>query len=385
MSDTSSRAGTIGAGRTVVVVGGGYGGAAVAKALDEGADVVLVEPKDAFVHAAGALRALVRPDWADNIFFPYDKLLKRGRVVRERAVSVDTSGVTLASGERLDADHVVLASGSGYPFPAKMDTDVTTEALDRIRAAHKELAGAERVLIVGAGPVGLELAGEVKAVWPRKHVVVIDPAERLMPGFAPEMRDDLRRQLDALGVELLLGTALAQEPPTVPGRAAAFTVATAGEAVGTAGGELSADIWFRCHGVSVSGDYLGEELAGARTPQGHLRVTETLNLSVDGRVQPHIYALGDLAALAESKMAGHAMRHAEVVSANILARIRGEEPASVYRPSPIPSILLPLGPSGGVGQVPTPEGPSVLAAEAVSRYKGADLLTGRFVELFNTA
>lgn len=390
MSDTSGGGEAFGTGRTVVVVGGGYGGAAVAKALDEEADVVLVEPKDAFVHAAGALRALVRPDWAGNIFFPYDRLLKRGRVVRRRAVSVDTGGVTLASGERLDADHIVLASGSDYPFPAKMDTDVTAEALERIRAAHKELAGAERVLIVGAGPVGLELAGEVKHVWPKKHVTVVDPAERLMPRFEPRMREDLRRQLDALGVELLLGTALAEEPSSAPGRAEAFTVATPG----APGGELSADIWFRCHGVSVTGDYLDEELAGARTPQGHVRVSDTLNVEVvtadgtgrtHGRVLPHIYALGDLTALAEPKMAGHARRHAEVVAANILARIRGEEPASVYRPSPIPSILLPLGPSGGVGQVPTPEGPSVLAAEAVARSKGADLYIGRFVELFDSA
>ncbi|WP_405794799.1 NAD(P)/FAD-dependent oxidoreductase [Streptomyces sp. NBC_01506] len=381
MTDTDSRA--VDARRTVVVVGGGYGGSAVAKALDEGADdgvdVVLVEPKDAFVHAAGALRALVRPDWAGNIFYPYDKLLKHGRVVRERAVSVDTGGVTLASGGRVAADYVVLASGSDYPFPAKMDTDVAAEALDRIRAAHKELAGAERVLIVGAGPVGLELAGEVKHVWPKKRVTVVDPAERLMPAFTREMREDLRRQLDALGVELLLGTALAREPASAPGRAGAFSVATVGA------GELSADIWFRCHGVRVSGDYLGEELAPARTPQGHVRVTDRLNVDAHGHVHPHIYALGDLAALDESKMAGYAMRHAEVVAANILAQIRGEEPASVYRPSPVPSILLPLGPGGGVGQVPTPEGPSVLAAEAVSRYKGADLYAGRFAALFNTA
>lgn len=386
--------GTNGARPTVVVVGGGYGGSAVAKALDEGTDVVLVEPKDAFVHAAGSLRALVRPDWAGNIFFPYDKLLKRGRVVRERAVSVDTGGVTLASGARVDADYLVLASGSDYPFPAKMDTDVTAEALERIRAAHKELAGAERVLIAGAGPVGLELAGEIKAVWPRKHVTVVDPGERLMPAFAPEMRDDLRRQLDALGVELRLGTALVREPSVAPGRAGAFTVPTVGS------GELSADIWFRCHGVSVSGGHLGAELATARTPQGLVRVTDTLNVDTrgdggarggdtrgdaQGRVHRHIYALGDLAALAESKMAGHAVRHAAVVAANILAQVRGEEPASVYRPSPIPSILLPLGPRGGVGQVPSPDGPSVLAAEVVAQYKGADLGIGRFVELFDTA
>ncbi|MFF5085956.1 FAD-dependent oxidoreductase [Streptomyces niveus] len=375
--------GTNGARPTVVVVGGGYGGSAVAKALDEETDVVLVEPKDAFVHAAGSLRALVRPDWAGNIFFPYDRLLKRGTIVRERAVSVDTGGANLASGARVDADYVVLASGSDYPFPAKMDTDVAAEALERIRAAHKELAGAERVLIVGAGPVGLELAGEIKAVWPGKHVSVVDPAERLMPAFAPEMREELRRQLDALGVELRLGTALAREPSAAPGRARAFTVPT------VASGELAADIWFRCHGVSVGGGHLGAELAAARTPQGLVRVTDTLNVDArggggQGRVHRHVYALGDLAALAESKMAAHAVRHAAVVAANILAQVRGEEPASVYRPSPTPSILLPLGPHGGVGQMPSPDGPSVLTAETVSRYKGADLGTGRFVELFGT-
>ena len=41
---------------TVVVVGGGYGGVPTAKALDEIADVVLVEPRDAFVHNVRAAR-----------------------------------------------------------------------------------------------------------------------------------------------------------------------------------------------------------------------------------------------------------------------------------------------------------------------------------------
>ncbi|WP_255285679.1 FAD-dependent oxidoreductase, partial [Streptomyces niveus] len=96
--------------------------------------------------------------------------------------------------------------------------------LDLARQLQPDGPGAERVLIVGAGPVGLELAGEIKAVWPGKHVSVVDPAERLMPAFAPEMREELRRQLDALGVELRLGTALAREPSAAPGRARAFTV-----------------------------------------------------------------------------------------------------------------------------------------------------------------
>lgn len=358
-------------GRKVAIVGGGYAGASVAKALDQGADVVLIEPKNAFVQNAVSMRALVQPQWADNLFFPYDRLLQRGKVISERAVSVDSGGVVLASGERVDADYVVLATGSGYPFPFKFDTDESSSAREKLLAIHADLAGAGRVLIAGAGPVGLELSGEIKAVWPDKHVTVVDPSPELLPGFERELREELRRQLDALGVELRLGTTLNAQPLTEPGVAGSFTVPSSG-------GGIAADIWFRAFGVRVDTGYLGDDLVTVRTPKGHIRVTEKLN--VDGHA--HIYAIGDIADVAEAKMAGNAMQHAEVVAQNILAQLGGDEPTAVYRPAPIPFVLLPLGPEGGVGQLPSPDGPIMLSAQAVSEYKGADLFTGRFAELF---
>jgi NADH dehydrogenase FAD-containing subunit len=336
--------------RTVAVIGGGYGGSAVAKALDSEADVVLIDPRDAFVNSAGSLRALAQPDWAGNMFFPFDTLLTRGTVIRDRVVSVDPGGVTLASGQRVEADYLVLASGSSYAYPAKPNADSTGEALDDLRQTHKELADAERVLIVGAGPVGLELAGEIKEIWPHKHVTIVDPAEQL-------------------------GTGLTAPPPTEPGQAETFTVTTTG------GEKITADIWFRAHGVHVNSDYLADDRLTTRTPQGQVHVTETLN--VHGH--DHVYAIGDITDVAEAKMAGYAKRHAEVVAQNITAQLRGEQPTAIYRPSPDPMILLPLGPHGGVGQMPTPDGPTVVPATTVAEYKGADLFTGRFADLFGTA
>jgi NADH dehydrogenase FAD-containing subunit len=363
--------------RTVVVIGGGYGGATAAKALDADADVVLIEPKDAFEHAAGSLRALVRPDWAHNVFFSYDRLLEHGRVVRRRVTSVDPRGVTLADGTRIDADYLVLATGSRYPFPAKADSDDATEALGRLRETHEELAGAERVLITGAGPVGLELAGEIKHVWPDKRVTVVDPAPALLPGFEQSLRDDLHRQLAEAGVELRLGTALAEQWPTEPGRAKTVTVTT------TDGDEITADIWFRAHGVRTSGDYLADGALTTRTDKGQVRVTPTL--TVQG--YDHVYAIGDITDLAEAKMAGYAMQHARVAAANIAAQLRGERPEATYTPSPVPSVLLPLGPERGVGQFPSEEDPTVAAvvpAQVVGQYKGTDLFVGMFRELFGT-
>ncbi|WP_255205096.1 FAD-dependent oxidoreductase [Actinomadura sp. BRA 177] len=138
--------------RTVAVIGGGYGGSAVAMALDAEADVILIDPRDAFVNTAAALRALTRSDWAENMFFPYDTLLTRGVVIRDRAISVDPGGVALASGRRIEADDLVPASGTSYAYPAKPNADSIGDALDDLRRIHKKVASADQVLIAGAGP-----------------------------------------------------------------------------------------------------------------------------------------------------------------------------------------------------------------------------------------
>lgn len=49
---------------SVVVIGGGYGGVNVARALDDHAQVTLVEPKDAFVHNGGRIAGAGRPGLA---------------------------------------------------------------------------------------------------------------------------------------------------------------------------------------------------------------------------------------------------------------------------------------------------------------------------------
>ncbi|WP_236794168.1 FAD-dependent oxidoreductase [Amycolatopsis sp. GM8] len=352
---------------SVTVVGGGYGGVAVAKALDPVADVVLVEPRDTFVHTVATLRALVDPQWTDQIFLPYRRLLTRGRVVRDTATSVDETGVTLASGARLTPDFVVLATGSGYPFPAKMDAPDSSGATARIRETHAALAPAERVLLLGAGPVGLELAGEIRAAWPEKSITIVDPAPDILSGqFSGELRAELRRQLDEFGIQLLLGTSLREQPPVEFAVAKTFTV-LAGD-----GSELTADIWFRCYGVVPATGYLSGALAAARRPDGHVEVTGQLRLPG----QHNVFAIGDLTALPEAKMARAAAQHAAVVAANITALANGGELIS-YTPPP-PGISLPLGPAGGASYS---EDRGFLGPEGTAEAKGRHLRLDAYREL----
>jgi len=206
---------------TVAVVGGGYGGASVAKALDDVADVVLIEPRDAFAHNVAALRAAVDPDWAERIFIPYDGLLRCGTVRRDRAVLVRPGTVELASGASVTADYVVLATGSAHRYPAKIDVLDSAAAADKLRGTHRALDASSGVLLLGAGPVGLEFAGEIKAAWPDKPVTIVDPRPDLAFGrFPREFGAELAAQLADLGVTLLLGTSLPGRPPTAPASSA---------------------------------------------------------------------------------------------------------------------------------------------------------------------
>jgi NADH dehydrogenase FAD-containing subunit len=355
---------------TVTVLGGGYSGIKVAKALDDVADVTLVAPADAFTHNSAAWRALVEPEWLDRIFMPYDRLLARGRFVRDRATAVDGRRVTLASGQVLESDHVVLATGSGYPFPAKVDEPDADTARAKFRQAHQELLGANRVLVIGAGPAGLELAGEIKAFYPDKAVTVIGADHDVMPGpFDQGLRDELRRQLDKLGVELRLGSAV-RDLPAVPPTALGQVVVTTDN-----GEELTADVWYKAFGVTPATGYLRGTLAAARRADGYLRVDEQLR--VDGVAG--VYAVGDITD-ADRDGIGTATAQAELVAANLRALITGGGEPKPYVPGPV-VIAVPLGPDGGAGQLPGMDG--IAGAEMIAGLKGQTMLVEPWAALFD--
>jgi NADH dehydrogenase FAD-containing subunit len=296
-------------------------------------------------------------------------LLRHGRVVRDRAAVVDPHRVVTASGEEIAADFVVLATGSAYPFPAKTDLVDTVRAHEQVRRVHRALSEADRVLLVGAGPVGIELAGEIRHVWPQKSIVLLDLADEVLGGpFKSELKAELRRQLAEFRVEVLLGSPLRQAPPTEPGELGTFTVTT------ETGAEVTADIWFRCFGVVPNSDYLGDALAPARRSDGFIEVGPTLQVAG----QRTVFAVGDVST-ADAKMAGFAGRQAELVANNIRALVDRRTDLADYRSMGV-GIAVPIGPTGGAGQFPGQD--EIVGRDVIAEVKGRDLMVDRFTELF---
>lgn len=207
------------------------------------------------------------------------------------------------------------------------------------------------------------------AAWPDKAVTIVDLADDILSDrFSNELRSELRQQLVAIGVELVLGSALREwEPPTFPGELGSFTVTT------LSGRAITADIWFRCFSVIPVSDYLAGPLTSARTAEGFIEVDP--HLRVLGF--ENVFALGDVST-ADAKMAGFAGRQAAVVASNVTATISGSGELQAYQ-SLGPVIAVTVGPDGGAGQLPGQEG--IAGPDVIAQAKGRTMMVDRYSEI----
>lgn len=234
----------------VMIVGGGPGGyVAAIRAGQLGLDVVLIEqggregglggtclnvgciPSKAIIHAADAVHqarqqaetkspfglTVERPaldfartiEWKDGIVGRLTSgvaaLLKRYKVkiVHGHATMVDgkTCRVDTDTGpETVRAEHVVLATGSeaaslpSLPFGGRIIS--STEALSLP-------AVPERLVVVGAGYIGLELGTAFAKLGAK--VTIVEAEEPILPAYDSELTRPVARRLKALGVEVLTG------------------------------------------------------------------------------------------------------------------------------------------------------------------------------------
>jgi len=349
--------------KRVVIVGGGYAGTMVARALDGIAEVRLVEPRDRFVHNVAAIRAVVEPALLDRLIIPYDRLLQRGTVIQGLAADIDEGRVTLADGETIEGDLVVVATGSTYARPFKPQSASGAAFAKESLAAHEALRASRTVAIVGGGAVGVELAGEISAAWPDKAVTLLSASPRLLPGYSARLSATLAQQLKARGVALRLGE-----------RVQGFEAAD-GPFAGaiTAGGYTTqADLIFPAMGARP----LAAPIAAARTAAARLEVDRWLRPAG----KRGVFALGDAAATGDVMTIVAIIRQAPWLVKVIKAVLAGRavEDLAPYTPWPAPAILVPLGPAAGASVLPITRRGLTVGRRATATLKGRDLFIPRY-------
>ncbi|MEM9516909.1 MAG: FAD-dependent oxidoreductase [Actinomycetota bacterium] len=322
--------------KSLVVVGGGFVGVTVAKGLQSSLDVTLVEPRSHFVHAPAMIRGLVDRSVDDAALIEYDGLLPDGTLIRAAANGVDASGVTLDDGRRVDADFVVIATGSsnGVFTPAGASLEEFRSIRDGVGA---QLRNAQRVVIVGAGAVGIELAGEIAHALPQINVTLVTSGTSLLPDSPRKLGRMLTRKLEQMGVELVLGARVEQLPrPTEPG---------AGPVRLDDGRELEADLVFATVGARPNTDLLSTLPGATRTPSGRIAVDEFLRPSEF----VNVFAAGDAIDAGDGMTVYATTRHEAWLrkALTALATGRSFDRIKPYRAATRSPLLVPLGPDRG--------------------------------------
>ena len=358
--------------KRVIIVGGGYAGTTLARALDDAFDVTLIEPREAFMHNVAAIRALVDPGMIDRIILPYDRLLQRGKVVRNRASAVAEGGVTLASGETIGGDYIVLATGSTYTQPFKPANDAMADFRSASASTHAAIVAARSIAIVGAGAVGVELAGEIAAVMRDKAVTLVSSTPRLFPDFAPGLGQRLAADLKSMGVSLKMGAmaenlTVADRPSPGPLRL-------------TSGETIEADLVIPAIGARPVTDVLAGQ-AGARFDR-------LGRVEVDGWMRPaglnNVFALGDMAATGDLMTIVASSRQAPWLAMLLGALAAGKsiDTLPAYAPWSSPPILVPLGAKHGASVLPVTKKGLVVGPFLTGAIKGKSLFIPRYHKEF---
>jgi apoptosis-inducing factor 2 len=354
----------------IAIVGGGYIGAELAKSLDDTAEVTLIEPRSHFVHAPAMIRAVVDPSLLDRALIPYDRLLTNGRVIASKAKAIDAKGVTLEDGTRVEADQIVVATGSSNAMPFKpQGADIAGLKADNQRI-HQQLKAARRIGIVGAGAVGTELAGEISYAMPDKKVTLISSDEALFPTMPSKLGSSLAAKLRKAGVTLILG----QRAENLE----SMTEPYAGSLQLADGSQHDFDLIFPVIGSRANSEVL-ETLAGVqKTTANRIKVDPWMRPSS----LPNVFAAGDVADVGDAMTIVATSRQLPWLKATLsgLAAGKAIEDMKPYKPwgSKAP-ILVPLGPK---------QGNSFLvfftAGDFLTRkMKGADLFLKKYAKLLN--
>ncbi|MGS0674797.1 NADH:flavorubredoxin reductase NorW [Shewanella sp. 0m-4] len=108
---------------------------------------------------------------------------------------------------------LVLATGASAVVPRMtgmaVDSVVTLNSLQEFQRCQQDLHQAERILVIGAGLIGVELSMDLASAG--KQVITVDACDQLMANLLPEyIANQLAKQMQQLGVQLVLSNTVSR-------------------------------------------------------------------------------------------------------------------------------------------------------------------------------
>lgn len=319
-----------------LIIGGGFAGATAAQELSKaGVDVTLVDRKDYFEVTYANLRNLVDFDALGSAPRKLYKDFIQGQFVQAGITKLNTKRALLDNGDQIEFTRTIIATGSRYndfPLAKSINALSIKERNNELKASTDRLAKASSVLIIGAGAVGVELAGEVAAKHPHIKVLLAELGNTVLGGYSEKAQRKATEQLEELGVSVMTNRRFEQTGDK-------FHDKKSGETI-------TADVVYTAVGVKPNSEFLEAELANVLTPNGLIKVDEFYKVAQTD----NLYAVGDVADLPDLKLGAFATPQAKKLVANLIAEQKGKA-LKAHKKGPVMGIF-PIGPEKGVAQLP---------------------------------
>eukprot|EP01094_Clydonella_sp_ATCC50884_P014982 TRINITY_DN25561_c0_g1_i1.p1 TRINITY_DN25561_c0_g1~~TRINITY_DN25561_c0_g1_i1.p1 ORF type:complete len:395 (+),score=147.63 TRINITY_DN25561_c0_g1_i1:70-1254(+) len=312
----------------VVVIGGGFAGSRIAKALESQCQVTLIDTKDFFEFTPSILRSLVEPSHASALQIRHCEYLSTANCIQGVVSEITPEHVVVENWwKRISYDVLIVASGSTYNQPFKEANAVIATRANILSGCAKQLELSDSVLVIGGGSVGVELAAEVNETFPEKRVVIAHSHEKLLARLPKVARQYVWEYFEKqTNTELLLNTKVTTRTDvgykTKDGRS------------------VVVDVAFMCTGISPNSDFLKSFDDKCVDKRGFAVVNEYLQL--EGH--PNVFVAGDVSAVKEEKLAQAARLAAKVTVSNVRAYMANlkdghKHPMQAYEPESLPMII----------------------------------------------
>ncbi|KAI3795873.1 hypothetical protein L1987_38533 [Smallanthus sonchifolius] len=324
-----------GGGQKLVVIGGGIAGSYIAKTLQFHSNLTLIDPKDYIEIPWASLRGMVEPIFAERSLIQHKDYLTASRLIVSNAIDIRGSEVLTSEGRLIPYDYLVIATGHGDPLPK-----TRADRLKQYQAENEKIKAAQSILIVGGGPTGVELAGEIAVDFPEKKVTLVHKGYRLLEFLGPKASKKTLDWLISKHVEVKLEQTVNLED-----------VAEGSKVYKTSAGEIiRADCHFLCTGKPLASSWLKNTILrdslddnGSLVVDGNLRVKGCKN----------IFAIGDITNIKEMKQGHLAKKQASTATKNLKLLMSGgnESKMSSYKVSSATKAIVSLGRHDAVAQL----------------------------------
>lgn len=197
--------------KKLLIIGGSFGGLVTLRCLKKNGgtkllDVTLVDAQDYWDYCLASPRCLVDPSQfeAQQFGMPLEGICDHlGATFKQGKVETLTKeSATLAGGDVVPFDYCVVATGGSYGagalWTARPDELTAAARKAGFEAEHEALETCSNVVVAGAGLVGCEIAGEIKAAYPDKNVTLI--GNELCPSITRAQAARRAKALEKLGV-----------------------------------------------------------------------------------------------------------------------------------------------------------------------------------------